>query len=286
MYGAQPYGNLAYGGLPSSGGVSLAGAIQLDPVVSVTAAHGIDGTAAIAIPTPVVMIGADQTERVATVVVEAGLSFSATSTIPTYAVGLIAPVVSVSASAWTTVRGTAEIVIPVSTTILGMQHMPIAANIVAKVRLSATIYVEPVATADIRPIVSVSGNGLVVTHGRGAVTIPTYVSSAVVTGFTGVVSATIQSVFSATASHSKTGTAAITVPVSFASTLNHGREIVGAISPSVVFYAMAGAYSDIQISGAISVPLYPYIRCTFGDDLLDADCVYVLTKQLSVSVLQ
>jgi len=286
MYGSLSYGQTPYGSNATSGvEFYLAGDITLDPVVSVTAAHGIGWEAEI-VPNLVVHIGADQVERVATVVVEAGLSFSATSTIPTYAVGLIEPVVYVSASAWTTVRGTADIVVPVSTTILGMQHMPIAANIVAKVRLSATVYVDPIITAAIRPIVSVSGNGLVVTHGRGAIVVPVYVSATAVTGFTGSVSAAIKTIFSATATHSKTGTAAVTIPVSFAGTINHGREIVGALSPSVVFSAMAGAYSDIQISGAISVPLYPYIRCTFGDDLLDADCVYVLTKQLSVSVLQ
>jgi hypothetical protein len=286
MYGALSYGQVPYGSTATSGGVYLVGDIALDPVASITAAHGIGGSATIEVPNLVVQIGADQVERVATVVVEAGISFSATSTIPTYAVGLVAPTVSVSSMAWTTVRGTAGIVIPVNMTVLCSQNMPMVASIVAKVRVSATASVFPTVTAAIRPVVSVSGSGLVVTHGRGAVTIPTYVSSAVITGFVGSVSATIRSVFSATAVHQKAASAAITVPVSFSGSLKHGCGIAGVVSPSVVFSATAGAYSDIQISGAVGIPLYPYIRCTFGDDLVNADCAYVMTKQLSVSVLQ
>ena len=286
MYGALSYGQVPYGSTATSGGVYLVGEIALDPVVSATAAHGIGGSAVIEVQNLVVQIGADQVERVATVVVEAGISFSATSTIPTYAVGLVAPTVSVSSLAWTTVRGSANIVVPASTTILGMQNMPMTVSIVAKARVSATASVFPTVTAAIRPVVSVSGNGLVVTHGRGAITVPTYVSSTAVTGFTGAISATIRSVFSAAAVHQKAASAAITVPVSLASTLKHGCGIAGVVSPSVVFSAMAGAYSGIQSSSAIEVPLYPYIRCTFGDDLVSADCAYVMTKQLSVSVLQ
>ena len=286
MYGSFPYGQTPYGDLQSFGGVYLSGAIVLEHVVSVTAAHGTGGSAVIEVPNLVIQIGADQVERIATVVVEAGISFGATSTIPTYAVGLIGPTVSVSSLAWTTVRGLANIVVPASTTILGMQNMPMTVSIVAKARVSATASVFPTVTAAIWPVVSVSGSWIVVTHGRCAITIPAYVSSAVITGFVGSVSATIRSVFSATAVHSKVASAAITVPVSFAGSLKQGSGISGVVSPSVVFSAIAGAYSDIQISGAVCVPLYPYIRCTFGDDLVNAGCVYVTTKQLSVSVLQ
>ena len=168
----------------------------------------------------------------------------------------------------------------------GYQRLPIASDIVAEVRLSSTVYSSPVADSNIRPVVSVSGSGLVVTHGRGAVTVPAYVSSAVLTGFVGSVSATLRSVFSATAVHSKAANAVVTVPVSLDGTLKHGCGIAGGVSPSVAFSAMAGAYSDIQIIGAVEVPLYPYMRAVFGEDLSYADCAYVMTKQNAVSVLQ
>ena len=286
MYGALSYGQVPYGSAATSGGVYLVGEIALDPVASITAAHGIGGPANIVVETPVVQIGADQTERVSTVVVASGVAVSATSTIPVYAVGLIGPAVSVSSLAWTTVRGLAAIVAPVSTSILCSQTMPITSNITAKVRVSATVYVDPAITAAIRPIVSAAAEGLVVTHGRGAVTIPAYVLSTATTGFVGSVSATIRAVFSATAGHSKMSDAAVNVPASVAGTINYGPSMSGAISPAISFYAMAGAYSDIQISGAIIVPVSTYIRSTSGDDLLNADCAYVLTKQFSVSVLQ
>ena len=286
MYGASSYGQVAYGSQASFGGVYLAGEITLDTLVSVTSAHAIGASAAIVVPNIVVQIGADQVERIATVVVESGLSFSATSTIPTYAVGLIGPTVLVSSSAHTTVRGTAGVVIQIGVSVPAYQHMPIVANIAVRSIVSATASALPTVTASIQPVVSVSGSGLVVTHGRGSITIPTYVSSAVITGFVGSVSATIRSVFSATVAHSKAASAAITVPVLFSGSLRHGCGVAGGVSPSVVFSATAGAYSDIQISGAIDVPLYPYIRCTFGDDLGNADCAYVLTKQNAVSVFQ
>jgi len=287
MYGITAYGQSAYGASASSAaGIMLSCEVTLFPEVSASAAHAIGLSAAIEIQTPVVQVGADQVERIATVVAEAGLSFSATSTIPVYAVGFAAPVVSVYSLAWTTVSGVASISAPVTTAIYGYQRIPIASDIVAEVRLSSTVYSSPVANSNIRPIVSVSGSGLVVTHGRGTVAIPTYVSSAAVTGFVGSVSAIIRSVFSAASTHSKAANAAVTVPVSIASTLKHGAGIASAVQPSVVLSAMVGAYSDIQISGAVEVPLCPYMRAVFGEDLSCADCAYVLTKQNAVSVLQ
>lgn len=119
-----------------------------------------------------------------------------------------------------------------------------------------------------------------------AIVIPTYVDSTAIVGFVGSVSATIQLSFSATCIHSNTSTASIIVPMLFSGSLNYGCALTGLVSPSVYFSSIASSYQNIQVSAFIEIPVYPYIRCTFGEDLSYSDCVNVLTKQSSVSVLQ
>lgn len=285
MFGALAYGQTPYCGVDSFvEGTSVS--IVVEPSVSSAAAHGIGGSAAIIVPNFVVTIGADQVPRECTVVVEAGILVSLSSTIPTYAVGLISPTVSVSAAGSTTASGVGAVQIVPSVSCSVINMLPFSVSITAPVRTSITASASPIGLVAVRPTVSALVDGLVVTHGRAAITIPSYVFASVKTGFVGSVSATIQSVFSATANHAKSSNAAVNVQVTVASVLTAGCSITGSATIPVYFSAVSGAYQNIQIGAAIEVPIYPYIRCTFGDDLLDANCAYVLTKQLSVSVLQ
>lgn len=260
--------------------------IVVAPEVTATGAHGIGGSAAVAIQSLAVAIGADQTERTSTIAVESGLVVSLESTIPVYAVGLISPVVYAYLAASTTVRGTAAVQVSPGVAIYAGQMLPLSANIFVRARVSIAANADPVIDAAIIPPVEASVDGLVVTHGRAAITIPSYVSAQARVGFTGNVSATIRAVFSAPAVSAKSATVAIAPVVSVSAAANTGRAISCDISPPVGVSVLAGSFSDIQISGAISIPAYPYIRCTFNDNSAYADCAYVLTKQNSVAVLQ
>lgn len=284
MYGSYSYGQATYGGVAFVD-AGLSASIVAPLVVSVVSERGTLSSVAVSF-SPIVMIGADTIPRTSTIVVDSILTVRLTSDIPVYSVGLIAPVVSVTAFGSTTVSGVAAITPVVRVSVFGSQDFPVVANIVARTLVSITASVYPVVTATIAPRVYVSVTGLVVTHARSSIVIPCYVVASSVTGFVGAVSPTIRAVFSATATHVKSASADVIPAVLLSSTLNHGCLLNGAAVVPIYCSASARIYLDIQISAAIGIPIYPYIRCLFADDLSNADCAYVLTKQNSVAVLQ
>lgn len=266
MYGLGPYAELPFA---SVGGI----------------APQVVGVLAVSI-TPIVNLGSDTTYRTATIAVESGLQVSFTSTIPTYAVGFIQPVVSVSLAGNTTVRGElAATVVPV-VSIFGNAPCPILFDLTIKVRPSVTGFVPPAAfiTTTIVPVVSFTATA--VPSGRLAYTVRPSVSLTAKHGYVGTITTTIPVLASFTAKRGGGSVLSADIFPVVSMTAKHGISATLGVSMPISVALYGGAYQYVQGTLAVSIPISAALRGAFDDNSMYADFVYVKTKQQSVTVMQ
>lgn len=283
MYGLVTYGESSYGATRSEDNSAFIAAIivpEFSASLAVGASATIDATLF-----PVAMFGADSTPRTATINVESGIQANFSSTIPVYAIGLIAPLVSASIFGSTTVSGTISSTVQPVAVIYGISPNPITFSAIIRVRPSIVGYTDPagVISAQIRTVSAI--RLLAVPFIKFNAVVPSYAEMTGIAGVTNVLSVTIRPVFSASAAFGIAGafSSAIRPICSFLSST--GNALLADIEPLVEASIFGGAYQYAQGNILAIVPIVPGLRGTFGDQVYP-ETIYVTTRQQIIVVRQ